>query len=50
MNPAPKDAGVAIMAEGKQHALAVGALLMSTDDMLVVLALRYSFDLPAFVD
>lgn len=35
MVPVDKGAVVAIMAEGKQHALAIGITTLSTDDMLV---------------
>lgn len=33
MTQAPKDSVVAVMAEGKEHALAVGINTLSTDDM-----------------
>ena len=36
----PKDAAVAVMAEGKEHALAVGKLLMGTDEMYGVHSIR----------
>lgn len=35
MCPVAKDTVVAIMAEGKQHALAIGITTMSTDDMYI---------------
>ncbi|GIX91317.1 malignant T-cell-amplified sequence 1 [Caerostris extrusa] len=36
MTPVPKDTVVAIMAEGKEHALAVGLTSMTTDDIAKV--------------
>lgn len=33
MTPAPKDTVVAVMAEGKEHALAIGCTAMSTDEI-----------------
>lgn len=33
MNPVDKGTVVAIMAEGKEHCLAIGVTTMSTDDM-----------------
>jgi PUA domain protein len=33
----PEEASVAVMAEGKQHAVAIGKMKLSTDDMLVCL-------------
>ncbi|KAK6626329.1 Malignant T-cell-amplified sequence 1 [Polyplax serrata] len=36
MTPVPKGTVVAVMAEGKQHALAVGITSLSTDDILKV--------------
>ncbi|XP_058788946.1 malignant T-cell-amplified sequence 1 homolog [Phymastichus coffea] len=36
MTPAPKGTVVAVMAEGKQHALAVGITTLSTDDIAKV--------------
>jgi malignant T-cell-amplified sequence len=38
-----KDKIVAIMAEGKQHALAIGITKMSTDDMLVIFSIFLQF-------
>mmetsp|Transcript_7019 Transcript_7019/g.11076 ORF Transcript_7019/g.11076 Transcript_7019/m.11076 type:complete len:89 (-) Transcript_7019:793-1059(-) len=33
MEDVPKDAVVAVMAEGKQHAMAIGKTLLSTEDI-----------------
>lgn len=35
-NPLPKDTIVAIMAEGKQHACAIGYLLMDSEEMYLI--------------
>ena len=36
MTEAPAGTAVAVMAEGKQHAMAVGVLALSTADMFVI--------------
>ena len=36
MTPCEKNTVVTIMAEGKQHALAVGIMKMSTDEMYII--------------
>jgi PUA domain protein len=41
----PKDTIVAIFAEGKEHPLAIGKLVMSTDEMYIFLHIHYQSSL-----